>query len=86
MSRASSTTGPALASASGIGRAVRAGLFTSHFGISALPFHTSLPVVSAMFSTSQLVSLVLGSIAFILLLVFIKRREPAPVDNLAASA
>ena len=39
-----------------------------------------------MFSTSQLVSLVLGSIAFILLLVFIKRREPAPVDNLAASA
>ncbi len=39
-----------------------------------------------MFSTSQLVSLVLGSIALILLLVFIKRREPAPVDNLAASA
>ena len=39
-----------------------------------------------MFSTSQLVSLVLGSIALILLLVFIKRREPAPVDNFAASA
>ena len=39
-----------------------------------------------MFSTSQLVSLVLGSLALILLLVFIKRREPAPVDNFAASA
>ncbi|MDG1984842.1 MAG: prolipoprotein diacylglyceryl transferase [Planctomycetota bacterium] len=37
-------------------------------------------------STSQLVSLVLGSIALILLLVFIKRRDPAPVDNHAASA
>lgn len=39
-----------------------------------------------MFSTSQLVSLVLGSLALVLLLVFIKRREPAPVDNHAASA
>jgi len=39
-----------------------------------------------MFSTSQLVSLVLGTVALILLLVFIKRREPARVDNLAASA
>lgn len=38
------------------------------------------------FSTSQLVSLILGSLALILLLVFIKRREPAPVDNFAASA
>jgi len=39
-----------------------------------------------MFSTSQLVSLVLGSLALVLLLIFIKRREPAPVDNHAASA
>lgn len=37
-------------------------------------------------STSQLVSLVLGSVSLVLLLVFLKRKEPAPVDNLAAGA
>ena len=37
-------------------------------------------------STSQLVSIVLGSIALVLLVALARRREPAPVDNLAAGA